>query len=75
MKLIIVNRSKPETYARLRQTFADDINVEVVWERRTTERRRRNDVRGPERRTRNRRQWSKPWNGKDYIVINIVDGK
>ena len=75
MKLIIVDRKKPETYARLKQNFADEINVEVLWERRTTERRRRTDVRGPERRAADRRRWTKPWNGRDYIVINIVDGK
>lgn len=75
MKLIIVARAKPQTYARLRETFADDINVEVVWERRTRERRQRKDARGPERRAAERRRWTKAWNGRDYIVINLVNGK
>jgi len=74
VKLIIVDRKKPETYARLKHTFVDEINVEVLWERRSKERRRRTDVRGLERRAADRRRWTKPWNGRDYIVINIADG-
>jgi phospholipid N-methyltransferase len=72
MRLIIVARSKPETYERLRRTFADDINVEVIWDRRTRERRRQRDDRGPERRSRERRQLAKTFNGRDYIVIYIA---
>ena len=75
MKLIIVDRSKPQTYARLKETFVDDINVEVVRERRIRERRQRRDVRGAERRAADRRRWSKAWNGRDYIVINLLNGK
>ena len=36
MKLIIVDRSKPDVYARLKKQFEDEIGVEVVFERRTT---------------------------------------
>jgi hypothetical protein len=72
MKLIIVDRSKPETYNRLKQQFADDLNVEVVWDRRTGERRRRESRPGPERRSRDRRKFSKAFNGRDYIIIHIA---
>lgn len=72
MKLIIVNREKPGTYTRLKQKFADDLNVEVLWDRRTRQRRRNPAHPGPERRYHERRQLNKPFNGKDYIVIHIA---
>ena len=72
MKLIIVDRSKPDAYARLRKQFEDDLGVDVVFERRTRERRRNTHNRGPERRSRERRKLAKPFNGKDYIVIYIA---
>jgi hypothetical protein len=72
MKLIIVDRSKPEAYARLKKQFADDLGVEVVFQRRTRERRRNPHNVGLERRSRERRRFAKPFNGKDYIVIYIA---
>jgi hypothetical protein len=72
MKLIIVDRSKPDTLFRLRNQFEDDLGVEVIFERRTRERRRNPLNRGPERRSRDRRKLTKPFNGKDYIVIYIA---
>lgn len=72
MKLIIVDRSKPDVYARLRKQFEDELGVQVVFERRTRERRRNLKNAGPERRSRNRRRLAKPFNGKDYIVIYIA---
>jgi hypothetical protein len=72
MKLIIVDRAKPETYRRLKEKFADELNVEVIWDRRTRQRRRMTAMRGPERRSRERRQLVKPFNGKDYIVIHVA---
>jgi hypothetical protein len=72
MKLIIVDRSKPETYRRLKEKFADDLNVEVIWDRRTRQRRRLSNTRGPERRSRERRQLVKAFKGKDYIVIHVA---
>jgi exonuclease I len=71
MKLIIVNRSKPEVLAKLKKQFEDEIGVEVLFERRTRQRRRNLQNTGPERRSRERRQLVKPFNGKDYIVIYI----
>lgn len=73
MKLIIVEPAKITTFRRLKETFADDLNVEVVFERRRRTRRQNSDPRGPERRAHERRRLSKAWNGRDYIVIHIVD--
>jgi hypothetical protein len=73
MKLIIVDRSKPATFKRLTDLFVDDLNVEVVLERRQKQRRQKPDDRGPERRSRDRRKLAKAWNGKDYIVIQIAE--
>jgi hypothetical protein len=72
MKLIIVARARPDVYARLKKQFEDEIGVQVVFERRTRERRRQVGNRGPERRSRERRQFVKPFNGKDYVVIYIA---
>jgi hypothetical protein len=75
MKLIIVERSKIGTFRRLKQVFADDLGVEVVYERRLRERRVRSDDGGRERRMSDRRRLSKPWNGREYIVIHIATSK
>jgi hypothetical protein len=75
MKLIIVDRSKIDTFRRLKETFADDLNVEVVFERRVRHRRTSSDRRGPERRAHERRRLSKEWRGRDYIVIHVVDAR
>ena len=72
MKLIIVDRTKPEVFKRLKEKFADDLNVEVIWERRTRQRRRMANTRGPDRRSRARRQLVKAYDGKDYIVIHVA---
>jgi hypothetical protein len=72
MKLIIVDRSRPEAYARLRKQFEDELSVEVMFERRTTQRRRNPLKHAPERRSHERRRLAKPFNGKDYIVIYIA---
>ena len=72
MKLIIVDRAKPDVFARLKKQFQDETGVQVVFERRTRERRRTPLSRGLERRSRDRRQFAKPFNGKDFIVIYIA---
>ena len=72
MKLIIVNRSKPDVYAKLKKQFEDQLGVQVVIERRTRQRRRNPQNRGPERRSRERRKFDKPPNGKDFVVIYIA---
>jgi hypothetical protein len=73
MKLIIVDRSKVATFRRLKETFADDLNVEVVFERRVRSRRQSSGPLGAERRSRDRRRLCKAWNGRDYIVIHVAD--
>jgi hypothetical protein len=72
MKLIIVDRRKAETFRRLKDKFIDDINVEVLFERRVRQRRLRNGPGYPERRARDRRRLLKTWNGRDYIVIQLA---
>jgi hypothetical protein len=72
MKLIIVDRAKPETYGRLKKQFDEDLDVAVLWERRTKQRRRAAGNRGPERRSRERRKLTKSFDGRDYIVIYIA---
>jgi hypothetical protein len=72
MKLIIVDRSKPDVYVRLRKQFEDELGVQVMFERRTRERRRNRGNSGPERRWRGRRRRAKPFNGKDCIVVYIA---
>ena len=71
MKLIIVDRSMPLTYERLKKQFEDDLNVAVIKERRGGERRKIGNDWGPERRSRERRRFSKPYAGRDYVVIYI----
>ncbi len=72
MKLIIVNRSKPAVFAKLKKQFEDEIGVEVLFERRTRQRRHNPQNAGPERRSRDRRRLDKPFNGKAFIVIYIA---
>ena len=69
MKLIIVDRSKRGTFAKLKRQFEDDLDVEVVWERRIRQLRKVASNWGPERRSRERRKLVKGFNGRDYIVI------
>ena len=72
MKLIIVDRSKPDVYARLRKQFEDELGVQVLFERRTRERRRNVRNTGPERRSRDRRRLAKPFGDNGYIVIYVA---
>ena len=75
MKLIVVNRAKAETFQRLSQKFADDINVRVVWDRRQKQNRQRRDDRYPERRRGDRRRLKKDFEGRDYLVIHVVEDR
>jgi hypothetical protein len=54
-ELFIVARDRADLYRYLSQTFADAENVEVIWDRRSEERRRLSVGTGPERRRRERR--------------------
>ena len=71
MKLIIVDRSKPATYERLKKQFEDDLDVQVVKDRRAKQRRTVGNDWGPERRSRERRRLVKSFGKRDYIVIYI----
>jgi hypothetical protein len=55
-ELFIVARDRSDLYRYLSQTFSDADNVEVIWDRRSGERRRLDDASlDPERRRRERR--------------------
>jgi hypothetical protein len=73
MKFIIVKRGKTATLQRLIDKFADDLNVRVIWDRRTRERRQRGASLSAERRRRERRRLVKSFEGRDYIVIHVVE--
>ena len=72
MKLIIVDRAKPDVYARLRRQFEDELGVQVLFERRTRQRRRNLRNAGPERRSADRRRLSKSFSDKGYVVIYVA---
>jgi len=72
MKLIIVDRTKVETYRRLREQFADDPNVKVIYERRAKALRQRTEDGSPDRRVQERRRLEKIPNGKDFVVIHVA---
>lgn len=74
MKLIAVRPTAVETYARLSRMFADVQNVQVVWDQRKQDRRSRTSFRSAdERRARERRRFTKPWNHLGYFVIHTAD--
>jgi hypothetical protein len=75
MKLIVVDRTKMETYRKLTDKFADDLNVRVVWDRRKSQARTRQENHYPERRHLDRRRLKKSWDGRDYFVIHVVEDR
>jgi len=54
-EVFVVARDRPDLYRYLSQTFADAKNVEVIWDRRTEERRRAADAPSRNRRQSDRR--------------------
>jgi len=54
-EVFVVARDRPDLYRYLSQTFADAKNVEVIWDRRTRERRRAADAPPRNRRETDRR--------------------
>ncbi len=55
-EIFVVARDRPDLYRYLSQTFADAENVQVIWDRRSSERRTSGDERaGAERRRGERR--------------------
>jgi 5'-3' exonuclease len=75
MKLIVVDRTKMETYRKLTDKFADDLNVRVVWDRRKNQARTRQESHYPDRRQGDRRKLKKGWDGRDYFVIYVVEDR
>jgi len=75
MKLIIVNRSKPEVFSKLMDKFVDDPNVHVVWDRRKRPNRVRKESVAQDRRKADRRRLRKDWQGRDYVVIHVVEDR
>jgi hypothetical protein len=73
MKLIVVKRSKSDTYYRLADKFADDMNVRVVWDRRRGPIRAKQELREPDRRRSERRRLKKDFDDRDYVVIHVVE--
>lgn len=74
MKLIVVDRAKLQTFQRLIAQFAGALNVKVVLDRRLKQIRKRKEAHNPERRKAERRRLTKPWDGRDYIVIHTAEG-
>jgi|HubBroStandDraft_3_1064219.scaffolds.fasta_scaffold2385575_1 hypothetical protein len=73
MNLIIVESSKSIAYKRLSDKFSDDQNVQVILDRRWKERRQGERKADQDRRSRlDRRRLVKQWNGRDYIVVNLI---
>lgn len=74
MKLIVVDRSKLQTFQRLIAQFSDALNVKVVLDRRLRQIRKRREAHEPERRRAERRKLNKSLEGRDYIVIHLAAG-
>jgi hypothetical protein len=54
-EVFVVAKDRPDLYRYLSQTFADAKNVEVIWDRRTEDRRRTTDAPPRNRRQSDRR--------------------
>ena len=74
MKLIVVDRSKLQTFQRLTCQFAGVKDVKVVLDRRVNQSRKRK-VPGQysKQRVAERRRLVKSWQGRDYIVVHLAD--
>jgi hypothetical protein len=59
--LFVVSREEPERFESLSQAFAGDDDVQVIFDRRHGERRRRADTPLTERRQRDRRSAARAW--------------
>jgi hypothetical protein len=72
MKLIIVQRSKLDTYQRLREQFAGERDVKVMLERRQAHR-EDDAVADQTRSPSERRRLKKAFEGRDFIVVYNTD--
>ena len=60
--LFVVSRERPERYDSLAQAFADDDDVQVIFDRRHVDRRRQQTpIAGADRRRRDRRSAARAW--------------
>jgi hypothetical protein len=69
-QLVIVRRGHFATYELLTRTFADDSNVQIVWDRRIAERRRAADAPDADERRRADRRRRPPtqWGQLNYMI-------
>ena len=69
-QLVIVRRGHFATYELLTRTFADDSNVQIVWDRRIAERRRAADSPDADERRRADRRRRPPtqWGRLNYMI-------
>jgi len=72
-RLVIVRRNEFATFARLAQTFANEPNVRLVWDRRIRDRRQNSVAASGERRRRDRRaNATTTWGPDDYLLLTIA---
>jgi hypothetical protein len=69
-RLVIVRRGHFATFELLTRTFADDLSVQIIWDRRIGERRRTSDGPGDgeRRRTDRRRPPPTQWGQLNYMI-------
>lgn len=69
-RLVIVRRGHFATYELLNRTFADDMSVQIVWDRRMGERRQTTDGPGNGERRRSDRRRTPPmqWGQLNYMI-------
>jgi len=72
-RLVIVRRNEFATFARLSQTFANEPNVRLVWDRRLRDRRQSTAPTPVDRRRRDRRASpTTTWGPDDYLLLTIA---
>jgi hypothetical protein len=69
-RLVIVRRGHFATFELLTRTFADDPSVQIIWDRRVSERRQSTDGHGrPDRRRSDRRRVPPmQWGQLNYMI-------
>jgi transcriptional regulator of acetoin/glycerol metabolism len=70
-RLVIVRRNEFATFARLSQTFANEPNVRLLWDRRTGDRRQSAAPAPLDRRRRDRRKGPTLWGPDDFLLLTI----